>query len=249
LEVAKKNSCAIMIIGHVTKDGAVAGPKTLEHLVDTVLYFEGDPDRDLRILRSVKNRFGSTNEIGVFEMVETGLQEVSDPSLAVTTAHEAHPGSIIACAIEGTRPLLIEIQALVHKTAFGYPERRASGFDTNRLKLLLAVMESRAGLALVAYDVHVNVVGGIKLKEPAMDLPVALALASAFKDKTLPRTIAAFGEIDLSGNIRPVHHTQKRIDECLRLGMKKIILPFEEKWKQPEVVKVKNIAELVKHAV
>ena len=246
LETAKQTGCAIFIVGHVTKDGAFAGPKTLEHLVDTVLYFEGDSMRDLRILRSVKNRFGATHEIGVFRMTDHGLEEVSDPSGILLGPESTTPGSILTCVLEGSRPLLVEIQALVNKTAFGYPERRASGFDVNRLKLLLAVLESHAGLKLGMYDVHVNIVGGIATREPAADLAVALAVASAYKQKTLPHTLAAFGEIDLAGNVRPVPQTKKRLDECSRLGIKRVIVADDKDTKSEGVVKVKNIGELIK---
>lgn len=226
LSAAKTSGTAIVLIGHVTKDGAVAGPKTLEHLVDTVLYLEGDRHHNMRILRAVKNRFGSTDEVGMFTMIETGMKEVQNPSAAMLLERgESVPGSMVTCLLEGTRPLLVEIQALVTKTMFGYPVRKANGFDVNRLHMILAVLERRAGLPLGQYDVHVNVVGGLKAQEPASDLAVALAVTSAFKDKALGKEVAVFGEVGLGGEVRSVRQAEKRIKECLNLGMKTIILP------------------------
>jgi DNA repair protein RadA/Sms len=226
LSAAKTSGTSIILIGHVTKDGAVAGPKTLEHLVDTVLYLEGDRHHNMRILRAVKNRFGSTDEVGMFTMIETGMKEVVNPSAAMLLERgESVPGSIVTCLLEGTRPLLVEIQALVTKTMFGYPVRKANGFDVNRLHMILAVLERRAGLPLGQYDVHVNVVGGLKAAEPASDLAVALAVTSALKDKALGKDVAVFGEVGLGGEVRSVRQAEKRMKECLNLGMKKIILP------------------------
>lgn len=246
LEAAKQTGCAIVLIGHVTKDGAVAGPKTLEHLVDCVLYFEGDSAKDLRIVRCVKNRFGATNEIGVFCMTSSGLEEVSDPSGVLLADRAEMPGSVLSCVLEGSRPLMIEVQALVNKTSFGYPERRASGFDVNRLKLLLAVLESRAGLHLGSYDVHINIVGGAATREPAADLAVALAVVTAYKQKTLASAFAASGEIDLAGNVRPVKQLEKRINECKRLGIKTVFVPSHgRKEKTPGVIGVATLADLI----
>jgi DNA repair protein RadA/Sms len=189
LDVAKQSGTPIVIIGHVTKEGSVAGPKTLEHLVDTVLYLEGDQYHTYRILRAVKNRFGATDEVGIFEMEGVGLISVLNPSASLLRERgEDMPGNVVTCVMEGTRPLLVEVQALVHKTTFGYPVRKASGFDLNRLHLLTAVLEKRAGLTLVQYDIHLNIVGGIKIQEPAADLAVCLAIASSYKDNHLAVT-------------------------------------------------------------
>lgn len=249
MTAAKAMNTAIVIIGHVTKDGSVAGPKTLEHLVDTVLYFEGDPHHNLRILRAVKNRFGSTDEVGVFEMTGAGLQAVANPSrLLLAERGENTPGSIVTCLMEGTRPLLVEIQALITKTSFGYPVRKASGFDLNRLHVLIAVLQRRAGLNLGQYDVHLNVVGGLKANEPAADLAVCLAVASAYKDKALGPDLAAFGEVGLGGEIRSVQQGEKRIKECEQLGMKRVIVnaKFQIQNSKLNVIGVKNIQELIR---
>lgn len=252
LEAAKNSKTAILLIGHVTKDGLVAGPKTLEHLVDTVFYFEGDHFQNYRILRSVKNRFGGTDEVGIFEMAEDGLREVKNPSANVLSLRaDELPGSVITCLIEGTRPLLVEIQALVNKTAFGYPARKASGFDINRLHLLIAVLQKRASLNLSQYDIHLNVVGGLEAREPAADLAVCLAIASSYKNKALGKNLVMFGEVGLGGEIRPVRSTEKRLKESEQLGMKRIILGQvngEEIKDRPglKIIAVKNIAEIIK---
>lgn len=251
LDAAKRTNIAILLVGHVTKDGVMAGPRTLEHLVDTVLYFEGERHHNLRILRAVKNRFGSTNEVGMFDMTETGLIEVKNPS-AVLLAERGDnmPGSIVTCLIEGTRPLLVEIQALVNKTTFGYPIRKASGFDINRLHVLIAVLQKRAGLNLAQYDIHINVVGGIEATEPGADLAVCLAIASAYKDKAAGADLAVFGEIGLGGEVRSVRHLEKRIHECEQLGMKRIIIPHSAKPVKTGKIKlitVRNIQELITH--
>lgn len=250
MEVAKKHGIAIVIIGHVTKEGTVAGPKTLEHLVDTVLYLEGERHHTLRILRGVKNRFGATDEVGVFEMEGDGLQEVSNPSaLLLEERGEAMPGSVVTCLMEGTRPILVEVQALVNKTTFGYPQRKASGFDLNRLHVLAAVLERRAGLSLGQYDIHVNVVGGMKANEPAADLAVCLAVASAFKDTVLGNDLVVFGEVGLGGEVRSVRFLEKRIKESAALGMKRVITSARGAGatsKSVKVVGVKNLAELIK---
>ncbi|MFH1286419.1 MAG: DNA repair protein RadA [Candidatus Magasanikbacteria bacterium] len=251
LETAKTNHIAICLIGHVTKDGSVAGPKTLEHLVDTVLYLEGDRYHSYRILRAVKNRFGSTDEVGIFEMTGTGLREVLNPSAGFLEERgENTPGSVITCLLEGTRSLLVEVQALVNKTSFGYPVRKASGFDLNRLHVLVAVLQKRAGLNLSQYDIHLNVVGGMKANEPAADLAVCLAIASSFKNKALGKDLAVFGEVGLGGEVRTVHQTEKRIKECQNLGMKRIILGKNQKTDfknlQSRLIQVKNIEELIK---
>ena len=226
METAKATQTPIIIIGHVTKDGNLSGPKTLEHLVDTVLYLEGERHHQFRILRAVKNRFGSTNEIGVFEMKQTGLMEVKNPSVAFLSGRNSSiPGSAVTCLIEGSRPLLIEIQALVTRTQFGYPQRRASGFDLNRLQVLIAVLAKRTGLPLETHDIFINVVGGLKADEPAADLAVVLAIASALKNKTLPQDLAAFGEIGLGGEVRMVGNTEKRLMEIKKMGFKFAVIP------------------------
>ncbi len=249
LTAAKQTGTAILIIGHVTKEGTVAGPKTLEHLVDTVLYLEGDRFHEYRLLRTVKNRFGSTDEVGIFVMTEHGLEEVANPSAAfIKERGDMVAGSVLTCLVEGTRPLLVEIQALLTKTAFGYPQRRASGFDLNRLQILIAILQKRSGLNLAQYDIHLNVVGGIQAKEPAADLGVCLAIASAYKDKILSRELVAFGEVGLGGEVRPVSHTEKRIRECAQLGMKHIIAPASATTHAVAgitIVPVKNLEELI----
>ena len=250
LEVAKKSGIPIVLIGHVTKEGGVAGPKTLEHLVDTVLYLEGDQYHTYRILRAVKNRFGATDEVGIFDMQGDGLVSVANPSASLLRERgEDMPGTVVTCVMEGTRPLLVEVQALVHKTTFGYPVRKASGFDLNRLHLLAAVLEKRAGLSLGQYDIHLNIVGGIKIQEPAADLAVCLAIASSYKDKSLGMDTAVFGEVGLGGEVRSVRHYEKRIKEALDLGMKRIIIPSGKKsgeYSDVKLVEVKNIEELIK---
>ena len=253
MELAKGLGISIFIVGHVTKDGMVAGPRVLEHMVDTVLYFEGDKHASYRLLRGVKNRFGSTNEIGVFEMKQDGLSEVSNPSEFMLQGRlEDASGSITVCLIEGTRPLLVEVQALVSKTNFGMPRRTSNGTDYNRVNLLLAVVEKKTGMYFGECDVYVNVVGGIKVTEPSLDLGIVLALISSKKDKAIdPRTIA-FGEVGLSGEIRAVSQTQQRIAEAAKLGFKKCIAPEVsttgiEIPDGIEVIKVRTIADAVKY--
>jgi DNA repair protein RadA/Sms len=224
--IAKENDVSIIITGHVTKDGAVAGPKTLEHLVDVVVYLEGDEFHDLRILRSTKNRFGSTNEIGVFEMTDKGLNEAKNPGRAfLTDKNENSAGSIVSCFMEGTRPFLIEVQALVTPTVFGYPQRKTSGYDLNRLQMICAVLFKRGQINLNNQDIHLNIAGGIKVKEPAIDLAVALAIVSALKNKPIGAETLAFGEIGLGGEIRRVNNIEKRLAESEKLGFKQAIVP------------------------
>ena len=250
MELAKSEHLTIVLIGQVTKEGTVAGPKTLEHLVDTVMYLEGDRFHQFRILRAAKNRFGSTDEVGVFSMEENGLQEVKNPSAAfLSDRAENTPGNVVACLMEGTRPILCEVQALVNKTAFGYPVRKSNGFDLNRLHMIVAVLERRAGLNLSQYDIHLNIVGGLIADEPAADLAAALAIASAYKDKSLGSDMAAFGEIGLSGEIRPVSFTEKRIKECEGLGLKRALTNLGKKKidvKNFKVIDIKNIQEIIK---
>lgn len=247
MDTAKTTGTAIILIGQVTKDGAVAGPKTLEHLVDTVLYLEGDKFHDFRILRGVKNRFGSTDEIGVFTMTEHGLEQVLNPSAAFLSGRSAAvPGSVVTCLMEGTRPVLVEIQALVSKTVFGYPQRRASGFDLNRLQVLIGVLTKRAGLPLDGFDVFLNVVGGLNAEEPAADLAVAVAIASALQDKTLANNIAAFGEIGLGGEIRNVTRAKQRLEEIKKMGLEFAVAPTDaDKVSGLKVAAVKNVKEVV----
>ena len=223
---AKSTHIPIFLVGHVTKEGAIAGPRVLEHIVDTVLYLEGEQLHSYRILRAVKNRFGSTNEIGVFEMHSDGLVEVGNPSaLFLSGRSESHLGSTVTVALEGTRPLLIEIQALTTTTSFGLPRRTANGIDYSRLLLLTAVLTKRVGLALSNQDVYVNVVGGLKITEPAVDLGVALAIASSFKDLPVPPDLVVLGEIGLSGELRRVAQVEKRLVEAANLGFKRCLLP------------------------
>ncbi|MEK7274539.1 MAG: DNA repair protein RadA [Candidatus Desantisbacteria bacterium] len=228
--LAKGKSIPIFVVGHVTKDGSIAGPKVLEHIVDTVLYFEGDEQYTYRILRTIKNRFGSTNEIGVFEMLETGLAEVNSPSAAfLSQKPQDVSGSVVTAAIEGTRPILVEIQALVTPTNFGLPRRESFGIDYNRMSILLAILEKKIGLHLGQYDVFVNVAGGMKVNEPAVDLSVACSVASSLLDRVIPSSIIIFGEVGLSGEIRSVSFVEKRIEEALKLGFKQCILPVSNK--------------------
>jgi DNA repair protein RadA/Sms len=228
-ECAKTNNVPLILIGQVTKDGATAGPKSLEHLVDVVLSLEGDRESHYRILRAEKNRFGSTEEIGVFTMAESGLKEVKNPSELFVRERNILPGSCMTCLVEGSRAMLVEVQALVHPSAYSAPVRRSSGLDMNRLQMIVAVLTSRARLPLGKADVHVNVVGGIKLREPAADLAVALAIYSAAKNTALPSDLCAFGELGLGGELRSVRASDRRITEALRFGLKKIISPPDAK--------------------
>ncbi len=226
MKLAKSSGITVIIVGHVTKEGAIAGPRVLEHMVDTVLYFEGERHLSYRILRTVKNRFGSTNEIGVFEMRDTGLAEISNPSeIMLSGRQENVPGSVVVSSLEGTRPMLIEIQSLVCPTSFGVPRRMATGLDYNRLTMLMAVLEKRVGLALYNYDAYVNVVGGIRLDEPACDLGIAAAVASSFKNMPVDAGYVLVGEVGLTGEVRAVSQIEKRISEAMRLGFKNIIIP------------------------
>lgn len=226
MRLAKDRNIAVFIVGHVTKDGALAGPKILEHMVDCVLYFEGDRHQSYRILRAVKNRFGSTNEIGVFEMAENGLSEVPNPSkMLLDGKPENASGSAVVCTMEGTRPMLSEVQALVCPTSFGMPRRTATGFDYNRVNLLVAVLEKRVGLNLQNQDIYVNIIGGIRLDEPAVDLAVCAAICSSFKNFPIPENTAIVGEVGLTGELRAINHIEKRVAETAKLGFKNIIIP------------------------
>jgi DNA repair protein RadA/Sms len=226
LQIAKGLSITVFIVGHVTKEGVVAGPRVLEHMVDTVLYFEGERSENYRIIRAVKNRFGATNEIGVFEMCQDGLREVLNPSEFMLSGRpEGEPGSVVVCLMEGTRPILVEIQALVGSTNFGYPKRTASGFDLNRLNLLIAVLERRTKLNLSDKDVYINVVGGLKLQDQAADLAVCMAIASAAAGRRVDDQTVVFGEVGLGGEVRSVIGVDKRISEAKKLGFTKAIAP------------------------
>lgn len=226
LQIAKGMGISVFIVGHVTKDGSVAGPRVLEHMVDTVLYFEGDRHASYRILRSVKNRFGSTNEIGVFEMRGDGLAEVRNPSeFMLSGKPQGASGSIVACSMEGTRPILIEVQALVCRSNFGIPRRTAAGTDFNRVNLLMAVLEKRGRMNLSECDAYVNIAGGIKMTEPAIDLAILLAIASSYRDIVIPDRVVAFGEVGLSGEVRAVSMAQQRVREAKKLGFETVILP------------------------
>ena len=255
MRLAKDNGITVFVVGHINKDGAIAGPKVLEHMVDCVLYFEGDSNSSYRLLRAAKNRFGSTNEIGVFEMADQGLVEVPNPSKMLLDGRPADaPGTCVACIMEGTRPLLAEVQALVAKSSFNVPKRTSDGFDYNRAALLIAVAEKRAGLKLSAFDTYINVIGGLRLDEPGADLPVALAIASSYRDQPISNDLAAIGEVGLTGEIRSVSHLSQRLSEVLRLGFKKCIIPHKspEKLEIPEgltVYRVKNLREAIEIAM
>ena len=230
MRVCKANQITTIIIGHVTKDGNIAGPRVLEHMVDTVLYIEGERYFSYRIVRTVKNRFGSTNEVGMFEMQNEGMCEVTNPSsILISEGDEKYSGSVIVCAIEGTRPLLVEIQALTTMSVYGIPKRTANGVEFNRLALLIAVLEKRANLALGNQDVYLNVVSGMKITEPAVDLGIALVVASSFKNINVPKDIAVIGEVGLTGEVRSVNLIDKRLKEIEKLGFKKCIIPENNK--------------------
>ena len=251
-KVAKEREIPLFIVGHVNKEGAIAGPKVLEHMVDTVLYFEGERNLAYRILRAIKNRFGSTNEIGVFEMRDTGLAEVENPSTMLLSGRPEHcSGTCVTAVIEGTRPILAEIQALVSKSSYSMPKRSANGFDFNRCSMLLAVLEKRCGYFFGTLDVYLNVVSGLRLEDPTADLAVVLALISNLLDKPIDPELAAFGEIGLAGEIRTVNRAQQRVGEAYRLGFRKIILPSQNadsinasNYPGLELISVRNVRDL-----
>ena len=251
MQLSKNEGITVFVVGHINKDGNIAGPKVLEHMVDCVLYFEGDPNTSYRLLRAAKNRFGSTNEIGVFEMLDSGLKEVPNPSQMLLEGRpEGASGTCVACVMEGTRPILAEVQVLVSKTSFNVPRRTADGFDFNRAALLLAVAEKRAGLKLSLFDAYINVIGGLHLEEPGADLPVALALASSYRDAAIADDLVAIGEVGLTGEIRSVSHMSQRLQEVARLGFKKVIIPKygSEKLEIPkdlQVYRVRNLQEAI----
>ncbi|MCI8965468.1 MAG: DNA repair protein RadA [Clostridia bacterium] len=253
MRICKAQAITTIIIGHVTKDGNIAGPRVLEHMVDTVLYLEGERYFSYRVLRGVKNRFGSTNEIGMFEMRGEGMCEINNPSsVLISEREEATAGSILVASLEGTRPILIEVQALTSQTVFGLPRRNANGVDYNRLTLLMAVLEKKAGLNLSSQDVYVNIVGGIKLNEPAIDLGMIVAVASSFKNISVKEDVVVIGEVGLTGEIRSVNMIEKRIKEVEKLGFKTCIIPesnkkvLKEKFKL-DIIGAKNIVDALKY--
>jgi DNA repair protein RadA/Sms len=252
MQLAKGLGISVFIVGHVTKEGVVAGPRVLEHMVDTVLYFEGDRYASYRILHGVKNRFGSTNEIGVFEMQESGLVEVENPSEYMLSGRpENASGSAVVCLLEGTRPMLIEVQALVCDSNFGLPRRTAAGTDYNRVNLLMAVLEKRAGLHMSGSDAYINVAGGLKVSEPALDLGIVMALVSSFKNRCIDDETIIFGEVGLSGEVRAVSQPQLRINEAIKLGFKNCIIPEVclkniKKTDKINIVSVRNVGEVIK---
>ena len=252
MQLAKGLGISIFIVGHVTKEGTVAGPRVLEHMVDTVLYFEGDRHASYRILRGVKNRFGSTNEIGVFEMRQNGLVEVENPSeFMLNGKPENASGSVVACSMEGTRPILIEIQALVCSSNFGMPRRTAAGTDYNRVNLLMAVLEKRVGIHLSNYDAYVNIAGGIKMNEPAVDLGIVMAVVSSYKNQPIDEKTIVFGEVGLSGEVRAVNMPEQRVVEAKKLGFTTCIMPevsreVVKNIKGIKIIGVKTINEALK---
>ena len=253
MKMCKQKEITTIIIGHVTKDGNIAGPRVLEHMVDTVLYLEGERYFSYRILRGVKNRLGSTNEIGMFEMENEGLKEIIDPSSVLISEREENvTGSVIVASLEGTRPILLELQALSTPTIFGFPRRTANGIDYNRLVLLIAVLEKKAGMALSSQDVYLNIVGGMKVTEPALDLGIILAVASSFKNVSIPDDIAVIGEVGLTGEVRGVNMIEKRVKEIEKLGYKKCLIPesnkkvLKDNYKL-DIIGVRNISDALKY--
>lgn len=255
MQLSKSNGITVFVVGHINKDGNIAGPKVLEHMVDCVLYFEGDPNSSYRLLRAAKNRFGSTNEIGVFEMRDIGLVEVPNPSQMLLEGRpEGASGTCVSCVMEGTRPILAEVQALVAKTTLNVPRRASDGFDFNRAVLMLAVMEKRAGMKMSMFDAYINVIGGLRLDEPGADLPIVLALASSYRDQSIPDDLVAIGEVGMTGEIRAVSNMAQRLAEIVRLGFKKCIIPRSgsEKLDIPSdltVYRVRNIREAIETAM
>jgi DNA repair protein RadA/Sms len=249
MQLAKGEGITVFVIGHVNKEGAIAGPKVLEHMVDCVLYFEGEPHNSYRILRAAKNRFGATNEIGVFDMGDNGLEEVPNPSETLLSGRPLDtPGTCVTCVMEGVRPVLAEVQALLAPSSFGNPRRSSNGFDYNRAMMLLAVLEKRGGLLLGSCDAYINVIGGLSLDEPAADLALVIALASSFRDRPAPNDLAAVGEVGLTGELRSVNALGQRLSEVRRLGFTKCLIPARQNGKlvQPEglqLIRVKNIRQ------
>ncbi len=251
---AKQTNTAIFLVGHVTKEGALAGPRVLEHMVDTVLYFEGDSGNRYRVIRAVKNRFGAVNELGVFAMTDRGLKEVSNPSAIFLSRHEeAVPGSVVMVTREGTRPLLVEVQALVDGSQLANPRRVTVGLEQNRLALLLAVLNRHAGIATFDQDIFVNVVGGVRISETAVDLPILMAVLSSLRSRALPEALVVFGEVGLAGEIRPVQNGPERLNEAAKHGFKQAIVPFANKPKNTikglELIAVKRLSEVLEHSI
>ena len=255
MQLSKSQGVTVFVVGHINKDGNIAGPKVLEHMVDCVLYFEGDQNSSYRLLRAAKNRFGSTNELGVFEMMESGLSEVPNPSQMLLEGRpEGASGTCVACVMEGTRPVLAEVQALVAKTTFNVPRRAADGFDYNRAVLMMAVSEKRAGMKLSLFDVYINVIGGLNLDEPGADLSVVLAVASSYRDQPISDDLVAIGEVGLTGEIRAVSNLSQRLSEVVRLGFSKCIIPRSgtDKLEIPSgltVYRVKNLREAIEISI
>ena len=255
MHFAKNGAAAVFLVGHVTKDGSIAGPRVLEHMVDCVLYFEGERQQCYRILRAVKNRFGSTNEIGVFEMTDKGLCEVTNPSETLLSERPQNtPGSAVACAVEGSRPILAEIQALVATTAFGIPRRMTTGFDLNRLNMLVAVLEKRVGFRLSSQDVYINIIGGLKILEPAIDLSVIAAIVSSHKNMEIPKNMVFIGEVGLTGEVRSVSNIGKRVSESIKMGFDEIIIPKENArtlgtFSNAKIHAVKSVREALSYLV
>ncbi len=251
MQLAKSAGITVFVVGHVNKEGSIAGPKVLEHMVDCVMYFEGESEHNYRILRAAKNRFGSTNEIGVFEMADTGLREVPNPSEMLLDGRPTHaPGTCVACVMEGTRPVLAEVQVLAARSSLNVPRRTTDGFDYNRAVLLMAVLEKRGGLNLSSNDIYINVIGGLHLNEPAADLPVVLAAASSYRDKIFDSNTAAIGEVGLTGEIRAVSNLSQRLSEVHRLGFNRCIIPKQGTAgivppKGLELIRVRNIREAI----
>ena len=251
MQLAKGEGLTVFVIGHINKEGSIAGPKVLEHMVDCVLYFEGDRNTSYRLISAAKNRFGSTNELGVFDMHESGLVEVENPSEMLLSGRPLNaPGTCVACAMEGTRPILAEIQALVVTSSFNTPRRTTDGFDFNRATLLMAVLDKRGGMRLSGCDGYINVIGGLNISEPAADLPLIMAVASSFRDKPVPNNVAAIGEVGLTGEIRAVNNLSQRLTELFRLGFDRVLIPHQGSAKviPPEgmtVIRVKNIRQAI----
>lgn len=251
MKISKVDSVASFIVGHVTKSGSIAGPKVLEHMVDTVLYFEGDKNHTFRILRGVKNRFGSTNEIGIFEMTFKGLKEVMNPSeIFLSNRPESAPGSVVVAGMEGSRPVLVEIQALISNSSFGTPRRMSVGVDHNKMVMMMAILEKRVGVQIQGCDAYLNVVGGMQLSEPAIDLAIVAAVVSSFKNKIIEDGLVIFGEVGLTGEIRSVAHVEQRIHEAIKLGFKKCIIPkgsLEHAVSGIKIIAVENVEEMLQN--
>ncbi len=243
MEVAKRSSTAVIIVGHVTKEGVVAGPRVMEHLVDTVMYLEGERSGTFKILRAIKNRFGSINETAILEMSDVGLRAVANPSQSLLENYEQAPGNVVLATLEGSRPVLVEVQALVSPTSFGFPKRSAAGIDLNRLNVLVAVVQKRTGLNLSNSDIYVNIVGGLRVTEPAADLAIICAIVSSFKNLSLPRNTAVFGEVGLAGEVRPVGASERRLAEATKLGFTNTVVAG--KTKDNAKIKIGNIREVL----